>query len=336
MLFNQNRAKKLTQSDIVISVNEKGLDIIDEMLDWEEELNIQSFELGNGATVIDCGVEMQGGYDAGMYLSRLCLADLADLSYTKFDLNGLPVPAIQVATDHPVIACMGSQYAGWRISVGKYFGMGSGPARALGLKPKELYEEIGYKDDSEFAVLVMESSALPTEEVVEYIAKHCKVDAQNVYIAVAPTSSIAGSVQISARIVETGIHKLESIGFDINTIKSGFGVAPIAPIVGDDTKCMGSTNDCIIYCGETYYTVEYGDAEKLAEFVKKAPSTTSRDFGKPFYSTFKEAGFDFFKVDAGMFAPAKITINDKKTKKSFTSGRINPGILLDSFGIKEV
>jgi methenyltetrahydromethanopterin cyclohydrolase len=320
----------------VISVNEKGLAIIDEMLDWEEELKVESTELENGATVIDCGVNVEGGYDAGMYLSRLCLADLADISYTKFDLDGLPVPAIQVATDHPTIACMASQYAGWRIAVGKYFGMGSGPARALGLKPKELYEEIGYKDDSEFAVLVMESSEIPNEEVVEYIAKHCSVDPENVYIAVAPTASIAGCVQISARIVETGIHKLESIGYDINTIKSGFGVAPIAPVVGDDTKCMGSTNDCIIYCGETYYTVDYGDVEKLEELVKKAPSTTSRDFGKPFYTTFKEAEFDFFKVDAGMFAPAKITVNDVTSKKSFTSGRINPGILLESFGVKEI
>ncbi|MBW6470010.1 MAG: methenyltetrahydromethanopterin cyclohydrolase [Methanosarcinaceae archaeon] len=320
----------------MISVNEKGLDIIDDMLDWEEEMKVESKQLANGATIIDCGVNVEGGYDAGMYLSRICLADLAELTYTKFDLDGVMVPAIQVSTDHPTIACMGSQYAGWRIAVGKYFGMGSGPARALGLKPKELYEEIGYKDDSESAVLVMESSALPNEEVVEYIAKHSNVETENVYIAVAPTASIAGSVQISARVVETGIHKLESIGFDINTIQSGFGVAPIAPIVGDDTKCMGSTNDCIIYCGETYYTVAYDDVEKLEEYVKLAPSTTSKDYGKPFYTTFKEADFDFFKVDAGMFAPAKITINDRTSKKSFTSGRINPGILLESFGIKNV
>ncbi|MBP2029680.1 methenyltetrahydromethanopterin cyclohydrolase [Methanohalophilus levihalophilus] len=319
----------------MISVNEKGLAIIDEMLDWEEEIKVESSQLENGATIIDCGVNVEGGYDAGMYLSRLCLADLAEITYTKFDLEGLPVPAIQVVTDHPIVACMGSQYAGWRISVGKYFGMGSGPARALGLKPKELYEEIGYKDDSEAAVLVMESGALPDEEIVEYIAKHCSVDPENVYIAVAPTSSIAGSVQISARIVETGIHKLESIGFDINSIKSGFGVTPIAPVVGDDTKCMGSTNDCIIYCGETYYTVDYGQ-EDLEDFVKKAPSTTSKDFGKPFFTTFKEANFDFFKVDAGMFAPAKVTINDVATQKSYTSGHINSPILLESFGIKEV
>ncbi|AEH61193.1 methenyltetrahydromethanopterin cyclohydrolase [Methanosalsum zhilinae DSM 4017] len=320
----------------MVSVNEKGLYIIDEMLDWEEELKVESQELENGAIVIDCGVNAEGGYDAGMYLSRLCLADLADINYTKFDLNGIPVPAIQVATDLPTIACMASQYAGWRISVGKYFGMGSGPARSLGLKPKELYEEIDYKDDFSAAVLVMESNKIPNEEVVEYIAKHCSVDPENVFIAVAPTASIAGSVQISARVVETGIHKLESIGFDINSIKSGFGVAPIAPIVGDDTKCMGSTNDCVIYCGETYYTVEYEDTEKLKDFVQKTPSVTSKDYGKPFYTTFKEADFDFFKVDAGMFAPAKITVNDLASQKTFTSGKINPDILLESFGIESL
>ena len=42
----------------------------------------------------------------------------------------LPGPAVQVASDDPVLACMASQYAGWQVSVGKYFAMGSGPMRA--------------------------------------------------------------------------------------------------------------------------------------------------------------------------------------------------------------
>ena len=321
----------------MISVNEMGSYVIEEMLDWSEDLKTEVIKLENGATIIDCGVNAEGGYEAGMYLARLCLADLAELKYSTFDLNGIKWPAIQVATDNPVIACMASQYAGWRISVGNYFGMGSGPARALGLKPKELYEEIGYEDDFEAAVLVMESDKLPDEKVVEYIAKHCSVDPENVMIAVAPTASIAGSVQISARVVETGIHKFESIGFDINCIKSGYGIAPIAPIVGNDVQCMGSTNDCVIHCGDTNYTVSFeGELAKLDDFVRKVPSTTSDDFGKPFYQTFKAANFDFFKVDAGMFAPARVTVNDLKNKKTISSGGLYPEILLESFGIRKV
>ncbi len=319
----------------MVSVNETGLCAFDEMLDRADKINVEIHEYKNGATVVDAGVNVEGGYDAGMYLSRICLGDLADIKYVSFDLDGNMVPAIRVNTDHPVVACMASQYAGWRISVGKYFAMGSGPARALSLNPKKLYAEINYKDSCGHAVLVLESDKLPPEEVTDKIAKDCSVEPGNLRIVVAPTASIAGSVQISARIVETGIHKMESIGFDINTIKSGYGIAPISPIVGDNTKCMGSTNDCIIYCGKTYYNVKY-DVEKVKELITKVPSGTSSSYGKPFYTTFKEAGFDFFKVDAGVFAPAEITINELKSAKSFTSGRINPDVLMKSFGISRV
>ncbi len=320
----------------MVSVNKYGYRAFKEMLDCAEELDIGVSELKNGATIVDAGVKAAGGYGAGMYLSRLCLADLADLKYMPYQLGDYTVPGIQVAIDDPVIACMASQYAGWRIIVGKYFAMGSGPARALSLNPKELYDEIGYKDSSDKAVLVLEASELPNEEVTDMIAEKCGVDPKELYIAVAPTSSVAGSVQISARIVETGLHKIHDLGFDITTIKNGFGIIPISPVVGDDTKCMGSTNDCIIYCGKTYYTVDYPDIAELTDYVKKVPSETSRDYGKPFFDTFKAAGFDFFKVDGAMFAPAEITVNDLASKKTITSGTANPDILIQSFGITKV
>ena len=320
----------------MISVNKHGYKAFSEMLDKADELHIEVSELSNGATVVDAGINAQGGYGAGMYLSRLCLADLADLQYVPYQLGDHTIAGIQVSVDNPVIACMASQYAGWRIIEGKYFAMGSGPARALSLDPKELYEEIGYKDTYDKAILVLEADKLPTEEVVDKVATKCGVDTKEVYIVAAPTSSIAGSVQISARIVETGIHKMHDLGFDITSIKSGFGIIPISPIVGDDTKCMGSTNDCIIYCGKTYYTIDYPDIDELTDYVKKVPSETSRDYGKPFYDTFKAAGFDFFKVDGAMFAPAEIIVNELNSKKTIASGTANPDILLQSFGLQRV
>jgi len=322
----------------MISVNELGLAVFEEMLDFSDELNTDVYELKNGTVIIDAGVKAKGGFEAGMYLSRLCLADLADICFTTFDLNDMIFPAIRVTTDYPVVACMASQYAGWQIKIDKFFGMGSGPARALPKKPKKLYEEIGYEesDDCEVAVLVLEAGSIPDENVTDKIAEECGIKPDGLCIAVAPTASIAGSVQISARIVETGIHKMESIGFDINRIKYGTGVVPIAPIVGDDTKCMGSTNDCIIYCGRSYYTVDYENVEELKEYIKKVPSATSKDYGKPFFVTFKEAKFDFFKVDAGMFAPAEVTINEVNSCKTFVSGKINPDVLLESFGVERL
>lgn len=321
---------------MMISVNEYGLDVFEEMMDNADELNVGIEELDNGTTIIDAGVEEEGGFEAGLYVARICMADLADLTFSSFNLGKLIVPAIEVTTDHPIIACMASQFAGWRIKVKKFFGMGSGPARALSLNPRELYEQIMYTDDADEAVLVLESSTIPDEEVTEEIAKACRVEPEDLYIVVVPTASVAGTVQISARVVETGIHKLETLGFDINTIKHAHGIVPISPLVGDDVKCMGSTNDCIIYCGRVYYVVEYEKVEELKGYVQKVPSRNSRDYGKPFYVTFKNAGFDFFKVDAAMFAPAEITVNELNSGKTFTSGEINPEVLLESFGIETV
>lgn len=262
------------------------------------------------------------------------MADLADIKFSSFDLGKFVAPAVELTTDHPVVACMASQYAGWRIKVKDFFGMGSGPARALSLKPRELYDKIMYADDSDEAVLVLESDKMPDEEVTSEIAKECRVEPEDLYIVVVPTASIAGSVQISARGIETGVHKLDSLGFDINCIEHAHGIIPLSPVVGNDVKCMGSTNDCIIYCGRMYYAVDYDDVEELKEYVKKVPSRNSKDYGKPFYVTFKEAGFDFFKVDAGMFAPAEITVNEVNSGKTFTSGKINTEVLLESFGIE--
>jgi methenyltetrahydromethanopterin cyclohydrolase len=319
---------------MMMSVNEYGVDVFEEMLDNSEELQVGIEELDNGTTIIDAGVKEEGGFEAGLHVARICMADLADIKFSSFDLDKLVVPAIEVVTDHPVIACMASQYAGWRIKVKKFFGMGSGPARALSLKPRELYEKIEYKDDTTEAVLILESNEIPDEEVTAEIANECQVDPEDLYIVVVPTASVAGSVQISARGVETGIHKFDSMGFDINRIKHAHGIIPISPVVGDDMKCMGSTNDCIIYCGRMYYAVDYDDVEDLKGYVKKAPSQNSKDYGKPFYVTFKNAGFDFFKVDADMFAPAEITVNEINSGKTFTSGKINTEVLLESFGIE--
>jgi len=320
----------------MISVNEFGLDVFEEMVDFADELRVAILDLDNGTTLIDAGVEEEGGFDAGVYVSRICMAGLASVTLSSFELGKLALPAVVVTTDHPVLACMASQFAGWQIKAKNFFGMGSGPARALSRNPRKLYDEIEYTDDADEAVLVLESSTLPDENVTEKIATACGVEPENLFIVVAPTASIAGSVQVSARGVETGIHKLETLGFDINCIEHGHGIIPISPIVGDDVKCMGSTNDCIIYGSRVYYTVDYEKEkmDELKDYVKRVPSQNSKDYGKPFYVTFKAAGFDFYKIDNAMFAPAEITVNELNSGKTFTSGTINPAMLLESFGIE--
>jgi methenyltetrahydromethanopterin cyclohydrolase len=317
-----------------MGINEMGFEVFEEMLDLADDLNVSVSELDNGTVVIDAGVETQGGIWAGIYLSRLCMADLADVQITPTDIKGNLLPGIQVATDHPAVACMASQCAMWQIKADKYFAMGSGPARVLARKTKDLYEKIGFEEYSDVGVLVLESNKLPNSAVSAKIAEQCGIDPADLRLAVAPIDSVAGLVQVSARVVETGLHKLFTLGFDINTIKSGWGRAPISPIVGDAVMCMGSSNDAIIYGGETYYTIKYDNIDELKQYLKSMPSAASRDYGTPFYKTFKAAGFDFFKVDHNVFAPAKVVVNEMKSRRTLVTGKVNPDVLMESFNLE--
>jgi len=224
----------------------------------------------------------------------------------------------------------------WQIKADKYFAMGSGPARVLARKTRELYDKIGFEEFSDVGVIVLESNKLPDEKVAALIAEKCSIDPADLRIACAPTDCVAGLVQVSARVVETGLHKLFTMGFDINTIKSGWGRAPISPITGDATMCMGSSNDAIIYGGETYYTLDYENLEELGQYLKGMPSQASRDWGAPFYKTFKAAGFDFFKVDHNVFAPAKVVMNEMRSLSTFVSGNVNLNVLAESFNLQNL
>ncbi len=312
----------------MLSVNELTLNIVEDMLDYEEELRIQSKKLENGATVIDCGVEVPGSYDAGIMYTQICMGGLASVDVIVDYVNDIPFAFVTEYTDHPAIACLGSQKAGWAVQVDKYFAMGSGPARALALKPKKTYEQIEYEDDADYAVIALEASKLPDEKVMEFIAKECDVDVEDTYAVVAPTASLVGSVQISGRIVETAIYKMSEIGYDPKLIISGAGKCPISPILENDLKAMGSTNDSMMYYGSVFLTVK-----KYDEILKNVPSSTSRDYGKPFYEIFKAANYDFYKIDPNLFAPAQIAVNDISTGKTYVHGKLNAEVLLQSYQV---
>ncbi|NJD77110.1 MAG: methenyltetrahydromethanopterin cyclohydrolase [Candidatus Methanoperedens sp.] len=316
----------------MLSVNEKAMEIAEEMMDWSEELKVKTMELDNGSKVVDCGINVEGGYEAGLMFTDICMGGFGASSITVHKVNDIPLAFIDIFTDHPAISCLGAQKAGWRVSVDKYFAMGSGPARALALKPKKTYERIKYEDDYDYAVIALESNQLPDEKVMESIAVASHVEPTNVIALVAPTASIVGSVQVSGRVVETAIFKLNELGYDTTQIVSGSGCAPIAPVVKDDLKAMGSTNDSVIYYGSVFLTVR-GFDEAL---FKQVPSTTSRDYGKPFYRTFKDSGYDFFKIDANVFAPAEITVNDLETGKTYHTGHLNGEVIMESYGISGI
>jgi methenyltetrahydromethanopterin cyclohydrolase len=276
-----------------------------------------------GATIVDAGVKAKGGFKAGKVITEICMGGCGKAQITSRRYGEIEFPSILVYTDHPAIATLGSQFAGWQIKEGDYSAIGSGPARALALKPKEIYEEIGYKDNFNKGTIVLETDKHPTEKLVERLAKDCGVSPENFAVILTPTTSIAGATQVSGRIVETGIHKLGRLGLNPNTILYAWGCAPIPPVHPKFAHAMARTNDAILYGGITYYAVECDDDEKLAKIVAKAPSKVSKDYGKPFIEIFKEADYDFYKIDPNLFAPAMVIVNNVKTGNLFKAGEIS-------------
>jgi methenyltetrahydromethanopterin cyclohydrolase len=315
-----------------LSVNRMAWKLAEKLLDNQDFYGVKASKTSSGATTVDAGVNAPGGFQAGRIITEICMGGCGKAHIGFKNYGDFELPSITVCTDQPAIAALGSQFAGWRIKEGGSIAIGSGPARALALKPKEIYEEIGYKDSSDKAVLTLESNMLPSDMLIEKVAGACNVKAENLIVAVAPTASIAGLTQVTGRIVEVGIHKLRTLGLSPRVIRYACGYAPIPPMCKEFEVAMARTNDAILYGGTVYCTVEYDDEAALQKIVEQRPSRTSKDYGKPFLQIFREADRDFYKIDHNLFAPAVLIINNVKTGKTFKAGEINAGILRGSLG----
>lgn len=318
-----------------LSVNRLALKLVKDLCNRADECNVTVKESNMGTCIIDAGIEAKGGFLAGRTITEICLGGLGEANIASMRLGKLELPSISVFTDHPAVSTLGSQLAGWRIKVGDYSAVGSGSARALALKPKSVYEKIGYRDRSAEAVLVLETSKEPPKEVITYISDSCGIAPDKLFLILVPTSSLSGFTQISGRIVETGIHKLLELGFDPRLVNYAFGSAPIMPLHPDYVEGMGRTNDAILYGGVTYYAVDYGNDGILESLVARSVSSASKQYGRPFTEIFKEAGLEFYKIDPNIFAPAVMSINNVKTGKTFTSGKINAEVLMTSLGFSK-
>ncbi|MDB5385663.1 MAG: Methenyltetrahydromethanopterin cyclohydrolase [Planctomycetaceae bacterium] len=284
-----------------------------------------------GARVYDFGIQAAGGLSAGLKLAQICMSGLAEISFATCDLGGVNWPSIQVISDHPLAACLFSQYAGWQIGVEKYFAMGSGPMRAASGR-ETVFQKFQYRETPAAVVGVLEGRKLPTPAVLAFLADKTGVSAENTTLLIAPTASQAGNVQVVARVVETALHKLFELGFDMQRIVSAFGTAPLSPVAKDDLTGIGRTNDAILYGGRVTLWVR-GDDASLAEIGPQVPANASASYGRPFLEIFEAAGRDFYKIDPHLFSPAEIVFQNLDSGKAQTFGQINPSVLKQSFGI---
>ncbi|MFO8019083.1 MAG: methenyltetrahydromethanopterin cyclohydrolase [Promethearchaeia archaeon] len=328
-----------------LKINNLAKKIVEQIINKKEIYSAQVQSLENGATVIDM---TEATWEGGKLVGEICMGGLGTVEFSTYDLDGHYLPSVNVYTSEPIISCMASQLAGWSVKLKKeveedgevkkktvFDSLGSGPARAKSKAEKKLFAELNYEDESDCAVIVFETSKRPNEEIMEIVAKKCHVNVENTYALYAPTACLTGSIQVAARIVETGVHKLHEIDFPLDVLQDGFGTTTVAPIAKDDFSAMGRTNDSLIAGGLTFYNIKVDkDKEKeIFEMLKEAPANTSPSYGKPFLDIFKEVDYQFYEIDPGLFAPAKYTVTNVKTGHSLTVGEVNLDLLKESYGL---
>ncbi|MCC7084956.1 MAG: methenyltetrahydromethanopterin cyclohydrolase [Pirellulales bacterium] len=314
-----------------MDLNGSAQRLLRQMIDEAPLLKIEAVRNGVGTTILDCGIRTGGGLEAGRWMAEICLAGLGGVSFVQGNPNLWPGPAVQVCSDHPVAACMASQYAGWKLEGKKFFAMGSGPMRAAGSR-EPLFDQIGFREKPGSTVGVLETRKIPPDEVCQRVAEACGIAADQLTLLVAPTASLAGAVQIVARSIETAIHKLHELGFDLSRIDSGYGVAPLPPVAADDLVGIGRTNDAILYGGEVTLWVR-GDDDSLQQIGEKIPSSASSAHGEPFADIFSRHNGDFYAIDPMLFSPAVVTFNNLDTGRVFRFGHAVPQVIHRSFGM---
>jgi len=320
-----------------LSVNALSERLVARLVEGAARLSVDISRTADGTVIADAGVAAPGGVEAGLLIARICMGGLGRVARRMSgDADPLWPTLIEVHTSNPVLACLGSQYAGWSLSATKeqtggkkFFSLGSGPARALAAK-EPLFGELGYRDRHDSGALVMEVDRLPPQVVIDKVVRDCGLAPERLTIAVTPTHSVAGTVQVVARVVEVALHKTHVLGVDLHEIVEGSGTAPLPPPAPDGIQAMGRTNDAILYGGRVHLTVKHdGVARRLAA---ELPSSNARDYGRPFADIFTSFNYDFYQIDPALFAPAEVWVSSLESGATWHGGRIDDALLRSQWG----
>src|SRR5262249_45003292 len=310
-------------------MNERAAALVDAMAADAEALGIEVRSLDSGARLVDCGARARGGLQAGLGFAAACMGGLGRIDPVGVAVGARTWPGVSVAVDEPAAACLAAQYAGWKLEHEDFFAMASGPGRALA-RAEDLFDELAWNEQADRAVLCLETKQDPPPEIVDRVAERCGVKPSAVTFLIARTASICGSVQISARVVETALHKLHELGVDPARVRSGWGCCPIAPVAKNDPAAIGRTNDAVLYGGTVHLWIE-GEDDEIAELAQRLPSAASDVFGTPFGELLAAADWNFNAIDPLLSRPAVVTLTSTESGRAHHGGGLAPEVLERSF-----
>jgi len=316
-----------------LSVNALARPLVERLRAEADALALNVAHDASGVCIVDAGIEARGSVAAGLLIGEICMGGLGRVGVRGGGLEAWPT-WLEVRSSQPVLACLASQYAGWSLAASKeetggkkFFSLGSGPARALAGK-EALFSELGYRDRADAGVLVMEVDRTPPKVVIDKLLRDCGLQPSSLTVILTPTTSLAGTTQVVARVLEVALHKAHELGFALGNIVEGTASAPLPSPSPDGVIAMGRTNDAILYGGRVHLTVR-GDDALARQLALQLPSRNSRDYGRSFADIFKEVEYDFYKIDGALFAPAEVWVSNLDSGNTWHAGALNMPLLQD-------
>ena len=312
-----------------LSVNALVQPLLQRLLARADALGVRVLRGERGVCIVDAGIEAPGSVAAGVLIGQICMGGLGGVRLRSASEPALPWPTwLEVQSAQPVLACLGSQYAGWSLAASKeetgakkFFALGSGPVRALACK-EPLFAELGYRDrivPGQHGVLVLEVDRLPPAVVIDKVLRDAALAPEALTVVLTPTTSAAGTTQVVSRVLEVALHKAHELHFALADIIDGSASAPLPAPSPDGVQAMGRTNDAILYGGRVHLAVR-GSDEAARALARSLPSRNSRDHGRSFAELFVAAGHDFYKLDAALFAPAEVWVSNRDSGNTYHGG----------------
>jgi methenyltetrahydromethanopterin cyclohydrolase len=315
-----------------LSVNSLAAPLVQALLQGADVLGLRVQRDASGVCIVDAGIEAPGSVAAGTLIGEICMGGLGRVRLACDGRADWP-DWLEVHSAQPVLACLGSQYAGWSLAASKeetggkkFFALGSGPARALAGK-EALFTELGYRDQAASGVIVLEVDRVPPPVVVQKVLRDCGLQPEQLTIILTPTSSLAGTTQVVARVLEVALHKAHECGFALADIADGSARAPLPAPSADGVQAMGRTNDAILYGGTVRLSVR-GTAEAAHDLAERLPSANSKDHGRSFADIFQAVEYDFYKIDPALFAPAEVYVSHLPSGQTWHAGALSMPLLL--------
>ena len=200
-----------------ISVNALAGRCLDRLVRDAALLRVEIARGSRGELLVDAGRGAPGGIAAGLRIAEICMGGLVPARLSDSGSAHAPFK-LTTRTNNPVIACLASQYAGWtlRMARGGQIFRARLRARRGRSRAKSRCSPISATPTQPIAPSLCSKASgrrRPTSSTMS--RANCGVATESLTFIYAPTQSLAGSVQIIARVLEVALHKAHELHFPL-------------------------------------------------------------------------------------------------------------------------